>query len=365
MIGLGTPALASFFVTVFAIYALRPLAVAIDLIDRPGGRKTHNGDVPIVGGIAMFLGLVTGFGLVPYASSVRPEFLAACSILVTIGLFDDRFELSPWTRLPVQAAAAILMIVGTGATVKTLGHLPGGVDVSLSGLTADAFTVLITIAAINAFNMLDGMDGLAGATALTALLGLCYLAWSKGLDSITVLSLVIAGAVSAFLLFNVPANHNRAVRCFMGDSGSTLLGFAVAWICIRISQGPIQATAPVTTLWIVALPLYELIWTTLRRLIRGVSPFRPDRSHFHHLLLQAGLGVRGAFVIYVCIALALAVTGVVLSQRGIGDWQSLLLLAVAGVAVIRFMYRADLVWKLLPLTLRQPSYARDLPSDSR
>lgn len=343
-----TAALGSFFTTILAILALRPVAVAVDLVDRPGGRKMHHGDVPIVGGLSMFLGMVVGMGIVPQAHVVGPEFLAACAILVTIGLLDDRFELSPWTRLPVQISAAILMVVGTGATVKTLGQFPAGFALVLHGWVEYAFTILITISAINAFNMLDGMDGLAGATAVIALAGLGYLAWSAGLHAMAGVCTMLAGAVSAFLLFNVPVRLNRRVRCFMGDAGSTLLGFAIAWLCIGVSQEPTRAVAPVSTLWILALPLYELVWTTLRRIIRGVSPFRPDRNHFHHLLLRAGLGVRGAFLVYVCIAAILATAGILMNQRGVKDGESLLLLAGTGVFVVRFMYRAELICRFLP-----------------
>lgn len=353
MLGQSIAALASFFVTFLAILALRPVAVAVDLVDRPGGRKMHHGDVPIVGGLAMFLGVVVGMGAVPQGQAIGPEFLAACAILVTIGLLDDRFELSPWARLPVQASAAILMIVGTDAMVTTLGQFPGGIDVSFHGWTAAAFTVLITMAAINAFNMLDGMDGLAGATAVVSLAGLGYLAWSAGLRSIAAICFMIAGAVCAFLMFNVPARFNRPLRCFMGDAGSTLLGFTIAWLCIGITQGPVRAASPVTALWIVALPLYELIWTTVRRVKRGVSPFHPDRKHFHHLLLQAGLGVRGAFVVYVYLDVVLAVAGIVMNQCGMKDGDSLLLLFVMGAFIVRFMHRAELVWKVLPPSLQQ------------
>lgn len=353
MIALGTPALASFAITVLAILALRPVAVAIDFVDRPGGRKTHHGDVPIVGGLAIFLGVVLGLGLVSGETQVIPEFLTACTLLVTIGLVDDRFTLSPWTRLPVQIAAAILMMLGTGALVRTLGQFPYDLGAELHGLAAYVFTVLITIGAINAFNMLDGMDGLAGATAVISLVSLAYFAWSKGLWSTAAISLVIAGAVSAFLLFNVPIRLNRAARCFMGDGGSTLLGFAVAWLSICVSQNPVRAASPVTVLWIVALPLYELVWTTIRRIIRGVSPFRPDRDHFHHLLLRAGLGVRGAFLVYIFIASALAAVGILMHQREVKDWESLLLLLVAGVVVVRFMYRADVLWRVLPVSLQR------------
>jgi UDP-GlcNAc:undecaprenyl-phosphate GlcNAc-1-phosphate transferase len=348
------PAAASFALTLLAIFALRPLAIAVDLVDRPGGRKTHFGDVPIVGGLAMLLGTMLGGGLLPPQAAPSAAFLAACSVLVTVGLVDDRFEISPWARLPVQVVAATILMIGAGAFVTTLGDPLGNGPIEFSRIGSIAFTIGIVMAAINAFNMLDGLDGLAGALALIALLGLAIV---SGADSGAALSLVVAGSLTAFLLFNMPTQFNRRVRCFMGDSGSTLLGFCVAWLCIQVSQGAAREVAPVTTLWVVALPVYEVVWSTVRRLLRGTSPFLPDSKHFHHLLLAAGFGVRGTFAILSTLGLLLASFGVVAHFSGLSDTVSFALLAVCGVAVVSLMYRAELLWKVVPAALR-PIFSR-------
>jgi UDP-GlcNAc:undecaprenyl-phosphate/decaprenyl-phosphate GlcNAc-1-phosphate transferase len=347
------PAAAGFSLCLLAIFALRPLAIAVDLIDRPGGRKTHHGDVPIVGGLAMFLGIVLGTGLLPLADASGTAFLAACTVLVTVGLIDDRFDLSPWTRLPVQIAAAFVLMIGSGALVTTLGDPFATGTLNLASWFMPVFTILIVIAAINAFNMLDGMDGLAGAMALITFIALTYLSWTASLMVPAGVSLVLAGSVCAFLIFNFPTQLNRPLRCFMGDAGSTLLGFSVAWLCIQVTQSPVKAAAPVTALWIVALPLYELLWSTVRRVVRGVSPFRADSEHFHHLLLKAGFGVRGAFAVFVTLAGLLAAVGVIGQRLGLPDHYSFALLIVTGVAVVQLMYRADLLWRLVPESLRR------------
>jgi UDP-GlcNAc:undecaprenyl-phosphate GlcNAc-1-phosphate transferase len=347
------------------MFALRPLAVAVDLIDRPdGGRKIHKGEVPIVGGIAMFIGVVLGMGLVPLPAESAAAFLAACALLVTIGLLDDRFDLSPWTRLPAQIAAATVLMLGSGALVTSIGSPLGVGVIDFYGYWSYAATILVTIAAINAFNMLDGMDGLAGAMAIIALSALAYLGWTGGLNVVSAISLVVIGAVAGFLLFNLPARFNRQKRCFMGDAGSTLLGFAVAWLCIKVSQGETHAASPVTMLWIVALPLYELVWSTIRRIVRGVSPFRPDDKHFHHMVLKAGFGVRGAFAFFVTIGGALAAFGIAADAMGMPDKVSFILLVIAGVLVTRLMYRADSVWNLVPLALRRLTPV-DVPKTSK
>jgi UDP-GlcNAc:undecaprenyl-phosphate GlcNAc-1-phosphate transferase len=350
------PAAASFSLCLLAMFALRPLAIAVNLIDRPGGRKLHVGDVPVVGGLGMLLGMVLGMGLLPLPETMTSSLLGACAILVTVGLIDDRFGLSPWTRLPVQVVAAVVLIIGARSIIATLGS-PFGGEIKLDGLFAFVFTVVATVAAINAFNMLDGMDGLAGALAMVALGSLAILAHDGGVVAALSISVVIMGAVAAFLVSNLPISINRDVRCFMGDSGSTLLGFSVAWLCIVVSQGPAPAATPVTMLWVVALPLYELSWTVIRRTIRGISPFKPDNGHLHHLVLQAGFGVRAAFVLFVVVAVLLASFGIAIDRMGMPDSWSFALFLITGVLIIRLSYCVDVIRTLVPRTLRRPRTA--------
>jgi UDP-GlcNAc:undecaprenyl-phosphate/decaprenyl-phosphate GlcNAc-1-phosphate transferase len=347
------PVAASFALSLMAMIALRPLAIAVNLIDRPGGRKSHIGEVPVVGGLGMLLGMVLGLGLLPLSNSTAGILLAAFVILVTVGLIDDRFGLSPWTRLPVQMVAAIVIMVGARAVVGTLGAPLGDSEILLEGTVSYAVTMLSIVAAINAYNMLDGMDGLAGALAMVALAALALLAHDGNVATALAISVVIMGAVAAFLLANLPINFNREVRCFMGDSGSMLLGAAVAWVCIAVSQGAAPAAKPVTMLWIVALPLYELSWTVIRRTIRGISPFKPDTGHLHHIVLQAGIPVRAAFVIFVVLAVLLASIGIALDRLGVHDSWSFAFLVGTGAVIIRLLYLPNLLRKLVPPALRE------------
>jgi UDP-GlcNAc:undecaprenyl-phosphate GlcNAc-1-phosphate transferase len=132
----------------------------------------------------------------------------------------------------------------------------------------------------------------------------------------------------------------------MGDAGSTLLGFSVAWLFIQISQGhdASRAITPVTTLWFVALPLYELVWSTIRRVIRGVSPFKADSDHFHHMLLKAGFDTRGAFGVLTTLTGVLAGIGLLCRHYQLADRTSLLLLSAFGVTTTHLMYRAKRFW---------------------
>jgi UDP-GlcNAc:undecaprenyl-phosphate GlcNAc-1-phosphate transferase len=341
LIELAAPALTGFVIALLAISALRPLAIKVDLVDRPGGRKMHEGVVPVIGGLAMLLGLLVAFGVVPVAHQPSTAFTAACALLIVVGLADDRFDISPWFRLPVHAAAAGLLIFGAGWSVTSLGDPVGLGPIALSTPWAELVTLVLVMGAINAFNMLDGMDGLAGATALLGFSLMAFVSAADGLSAPFYVSIAGLGVVAAFLVFNVPALYNRAFRCFMGDAGSTLLGFVLAWLCVAVSQDVRSTTSPVAVLWFVAMPIYELLWTMIRRISRGTSPFRPDAEHFHHLLQKAGFSVRGAFGVYLSICILIGSLGLVLHE-GLQVSDPLLFLAflLAGIGVVRLMYNA-------------------------
>jgi UDP-GlcNAc:undecaprenyl-phosphate GlcNAc-1-phosphate transferase len=339
--------------------ALRPVAVVVDLVDKPGGRKTHRGDVPVVGGVAMFIGCIFGIGLLPLSPLMSGSLLSAAALVVLVGILDDRFEISPLARLTAHLVAALLVLsTASDLTITTLGSPFGGSLVEFSAFGSAAFTCVAIMGAVNAFNMLDGMDGLAGTMAFNALLALSVLSAIIGDASVGGVSIVLSGAVAAFLIFNIPAKYNRRFRCFMGDAGSTLLGFLLACLCISVSQGIGPKVSPTTTLWIVAIPLFELLWTTMRRALKGRSPLQPDRAHFHHKLLDAGFGVRGAFFVFICISSLFSAAGIAIQYFEIPDSISFGLWLLSGLSLVILMHNAKVLWHVFPEKLRRISHAR-------
>jgi UDP-GlcNAc:undecaprenyl-phosphate GlcNAc-1-phosphate transferase len=329
--------------------ALRPVAVVVDLVDRPGGRKTHHGEIPVVGGLAMFLGSMFGMGLLPASSLVSPQLMSAAALVVLVGLLDDRFEVSPVARLTAHLVAAVLVLGSSSdLAITTLGSPFGGSPSEFSQLGSSVFTCVAIVGAINAFNMLDGMDGLAGTMAFNALLALIVLS-SMTADAVaSSLSIVLCGAVAAFLIFNIPAKFNRRFRCFMGDAGSTLLGFMLACLCISVSQGEGPKISPTTTLWVVAIPLFELLWTTIRRVLKGRSPFQPDSAHFHHKLQAAGFGVRGSFFVLICLGVILSAMGLAIHVLELPDSVSFVAWLLSGAGMIALMNNAVVLRYVLP-----------------
>ena len=278
-------------VTILFMFALRPVARGIGLIDRPGGRKMHVGEIPVIGGLAMTGGLAVG-SLYSYgAIQGFPFFLAAVGLLVFVGALDDRYDLPPSVRFLAQICATLLMVAGADVFTEDLGHVFFGGIVQLSWF-AVPFTVLIVLTAINAFNMFDGSDGIAGIQALIALVFLGFACVMAGSMSYVPLLAGLAGSIFGFLAFNWPSQRTRNVRSFMGDAGSTMLGFSLAWISIELSQGPVRAISPVVILWVFALPLFDLFSSMVRRISERQSPFHGDSEHIHHVLKRFGYSSR-------------------------------------------------------------------------
>jgi UDP-GlcNAc:undecaprenyl-phosphate GlcNAc-1-phosphate transferase len=337
--------LSSFLITVLMMVLLRRLAPRLGLMDRPGGHKTHHGAVPVVGGVSMFVGFAAGLWALPQVDSEVGAFLAAAGLLVFVGSGDDRTPLTPRLRLCVHVAAAAVMVFVAGLHIDVVARLSGGEAIRL-GMFAPLFTVFAVAAAINAFNLIDGLDGLAGGLGLITILFLVI--FSSGPPGDVAVLLALAAAIAGFLPFNIPVLFNRSIRCFMGDAGSTLLGFTVAWYGTKLTQSPQTKFSPVMMLWITALPVQDLLTSILRRIANGKSPFVADADHFHHRLIRAGFSVRATFSTLFGLALTFGVIGTSLHAVGYSDFASFTLFtAFAGVTSTALL-NADLLAKYVP-----------------
>jgi UDP-GlcNAc:undecaprenyl-phosphate/decaprenyl-phosphate GlcNAc-1-phosphate transferase len=301
-------------VTMLFMFALRPVARGIGLIDRPGGRKMHIGEVPVTGGLAMMGGLVIGALYSHSALGGFPFFLTALTLLVLIGALDDRYDLPASVRFLAQMCAALLMVAGADVAVTDLGR-PFFGDVVQLGWVGVPFSIVIVLTAINAFNMFDGSDGVAGIQALIALVFLGFACIMGGAMSYLPLLFGLSGCIFGFLIFNWPSKRTRNVRAFMGDAGSTMLGFSLAWLSTELSQGPSRVISPVVALWVFALPLYDLFSSMVRRMSQGASPFHGDSEHLHHVLRRFGFSSRE-------VAQVVLVASSVFAAIGVGEYMN-------------------------------------------
>ncbi|MGV6851223.1 MAG: UDP-N-acetylglucosamine--undecaprenyl-phosphate N-acetylglucosaminephosphotransferase [bacterium] len=293
-------------VSILWIFLLMPLASRFRLVDKPSERKKHSGHVPLVGGIAICLTLLSAVfwaGLVAEYMAL----LAAMILLLVTGVIDDFIQLSALFRFAVQAAAVLIMAFGGHTLISSFGELLWPGTELVLGLAAIPLTVFATVGIINAFNMSDGVDGLAASLALVTLSSLAWL-YDQGSVPIPFALMVVIGNLIGFLLFNMRFPWQKQARIFLGDAGSMVLGFVITWYLVAASQGEHAVMKPVTALWLVALPLFDTISVMTRRMIAGISPFKADRKHLHHAFLLMGLSPAG--VQWLSISLAVLFSGI-------------------------------------------------------
>uniref|UniRef100_Q474S6 Glycosyl transferase, family 4 n=2 Tax=Cupriavidus TaxID=106589 RepID=Q474S6_CUPPJ len=303
-------------VSAMATLVLRPVAHRGGLLDRPGGRKRHGGDVPLVGGIAIMIAVWAGAILFIRDQSHYVALLGGMTILATVGVADDLRGMSPLTKLGFQIFAAILMTSWGGVFLMSLGDLMGKREIELAnwGIPLTLFAV---VAVINALNMMDGLDGLAGGLAFITFGWLAYLAGEVHSNSVQRLCVVLCGALLGFLFFNAPHPLRGGKRVFLGDAGSLMLGFALAWFSVELSQ-PVynagQHVPPVVMLWVFGFILIDLLSVVLRRAVLGRNPLSADRTHLHHLLLR--LNVSPPLVVLIIL-----LSNLLLGLLGVAGWK--------------------------------------------
>lgn len=301
-----------------ALLIARPIAEKAGLVDKPNYRKRHQGVIPLIGGISFFIGNLC-FNLLEWEQMRLPQLYLFCVIvLLVIGVLDDRFDISPFLRAGIQAGLAVLMIYFGNVYLDNLGQVIGPFQVQL-GFVGIIITVFATIAVINAFNMIDGIDGLLGGLSGVSFISMGILLIIDNQLDLAFWCFALVCAIIPYSMFNLCV-FGQKYKVFMGDSGSTLIGFTMIWILLLSTQGEGHSMNPVTALWIIAIPLIDMIAIIFRRLKKGKSPFRPDRLHIHHLMVRAGLTSRQAFLLITFFAALCAGFGILGEMYYINEW---------------------------------------------
>jgi UDP-GlcNAc:undecaprenyl-phosphate GlcNAc-1-phosphate transferase len=265
-------------------------ARAFGWVDHPTTRKHHSHPVPLIGGVAMCIAFCGAMWLLPDKPAGYLALLTGMVALALIGAYDDLRHIRPTIRLVLQAAVVLLAIVWGDRSLINLGDLVGLGAIALAGF-ALPFTLFGMVGVINAFNLIDGLDGLAGGLALIAAGWLALLCITAPIPDprAAVVLLALAAVLAGFLVWNLRHPWRRRASVFMGDAGSTLLGFVLSWFLVELSQGERAVMAPITAIWILAVPLLDTVAVMIRRLRAGLNPFAADRQHLHHLLMGSGL----------------------------------------------------------------------------
>jgi UDP-GlcNAc:undecaprenyl-phosphate GlcNAc-1-phosphate transferase len=223
-----------FLLSVVLILVMEKIAVRIGLVDVPTSRKNHNGRIPMVG-VAMFVAFAVSAILLQQRPDGFAAFMIGLTILVVLGLLDDRMNLRAWIKFVAQIACVALMVLPSQTLIRDAGALLGG-DYLLLQQWAAPVTIIAMVGLINAYNMIDGVDGLAGSLSLVALLWFAMAAGMIGLQDHLLVALLVAFCVVGFLVFNLRHRWRRRASVFLGDAGSMMLGAVLAFLAITLSQ---------------------------------------------------------------------------------------------------------------------------------
>ncbi len=305
-----------FTLTYFAIPSIIQVALAKNLVDEPGERRSHSVRTPSLGGIGIFAGFM--FSLIlwtPFGSFGNLQYiLCGFLILFLIGTKDDISPMPVSKKLIAELIAATIIVIRSEIELTSFYGLMGLWDI-FPIWAFDILTIFTIVVLINAFNLIDGINGLAGSISVLTcgVMGIWFLMVGK--PEYVSLSFAAAGATTAFLRYNF-----NPAKIFMGDTGSLILGLIGAILVIKFidvnHQLPVDSIykfqgGPVVGIAILVIPVFDTLRVFTTRALRRISPFTPDRRHIHHLLIDNGcshLLATGILIAFnmVCIAIAFA-----------------------------------------------------------
>ena len=313
------------------------LAHKVGAVDQPNERKVHQQVTPRMGGLGFLLTLlILPLTLLPLDSTMI-GFLGGLIIIGATGIADDLYEISPrWKFLGIIIGSALFLIL-SGSEVTHMGNLFGLGEIELEWL-ALPITLFFMVGVINALNLSDGLDGLAAGIALISALFMIALAHLSHNTTALTLAIMLCGALIGFLYFN-----SHPARVFMGDTGSLILGFVLTAIALLLINGKGDEVPPINITFLFGLPMLDAVYVMTRRAVRGIGPFTPDKTHFHHRLLNAGVTHAGTVSIIYGWVFAYGVVALLITDMA--DWGQFLILfalTLAAYLMLTLLDRIDM-----------------------
>ncbi|MFZ6848613.1 MraY family glycosyltransferase [Undibacterium sp. RuRC25W] len=297
-----------YLASILAIISIRPYAARLFLEDIPQGRKQHKAPTPVIGGIGVVAGFYAVMIFFGYMPLEQPAFWVASFLLFVVGLLDDMHEFGSKIKFIAQAIAALLMILWGHNKLGSLGDLFGTGDVVLESM-AIPFTVFFVVGVINAFNLIDGVDGLCGSLSIVTTLSFAVASMLNGRSSDAVILFILSAALAGFLSLNLRLPKRPAALIFLGDAGALFVGFVIAWYAIKLAGDQSRIMNPIIVVWLLAVPVFDTLAVMTRRMMKRVSPFKADRTHIHHVLLDLGIADHHVVFILFLVATAFALIG--------------------------------------------------------
>jgi UDP-N-acetylmuramyl pentapeptide phosphotransferase/UDP-N-acetylglucosamine-1-phosphate transferase len=323
----------AFLLVFLAIPSIINIAKVKHLYDVPDHRKSHVEVVPTLGGVAIFAGVIFSIILwTPFDVFGDLQYILCSFIIIfLIGAKDDILPMSPYRKMLGQIFACFILVFKAQVRLTSLYGIFGIYAIpEIPSILLSMFTILVII---NAFNLIDGINGLTGS--LATLISITLGTWFFLIDRVdlAIIAFSLAGATIAFLRYNI-----TPAKIFMGDTGSMLIGLISAILVIEFIEvhAEIQGSpyafraVPAVAVGILILPLFDTLRVFVVRILKGTSPLHPDRSHIHHLLLDAGLSHMQATMVLLIVNVAFIFF--VVFFQGIGSlWLLIIILVMASI----------------------------------
>ncbi len=307
-----------FSLSLLLIGGLIPVSHRLGWVDRPGGHKRHRHATPVIGGLGIAVGVLATLAWLEPLVAAWEAYLSASLVLLALGAWDDHMPLPVLPRMVIQALGAYWLASQGGMVVTSLGNYPLVGELTLGPL-AVPFTILATVVLMNAINVLDGLDGLLGGVVMAMLGGLGLAAFTGEAEAYGQLALMVLAAVAAFYVYNFRWPGRNRASVFLGDAGSTWLGLTLAWLAIGVSHTEPAALDKVAVLWVLGLPIMDILSTVRLRWTRGKHPMLPGREHIHFVLRDSGLSVNATVAVVTALTGSLGLIGVGLAEWGVSD----------------------------------------------
>lgn len=308
---LFTVFIVSLFLTIAVVPVFKRLAFRMNIVDIPDDRKVHVMPMPKTGGISLFLGAFIPMLIWAPKDNFFSSVLIGAIIIFIFGLVDDIKPMNAKQKFLPQTAAALIVILFGGVKITCIGIFAAPACV-LPFYLSVPLTLFVILGVTNAINLADGLDGLAGGISMLSFVLIAFLAYKCGNMQISIMAMAMVGAIAGFLRYNT---HPAVL--FMGDAGSQLLGFLSVVFAIVITQ----SNAPYSKLMalpIIGFPILDTLAVMAERMLKKKSPFRADKNHFHHRLIDFGFfHSESVLIIYIIQALFI---GLALVFRYYSGW---------------------------------------------
>ncbi len=300
----------SFLFVLITTIPFRKLAIKINLVDNPNARKVHSTPIPVIGGVIV---LLSSFTALMISTEFRTNFMdyifliAGAAILLLVGVIDDKVQVRSILKLIIQIALAYF-VFDSGVRIESMYGVFGIYELPIT--VQYILTIVIIVGVINAFNLMDGIDGLAAGLGVVGLSAFAIVAHLTSNNLLAILYLSLVGGLLGFLRYNLAKKN----KIFMGDAGSTVIGFIMIVSGIMLIQSaegtPHISMTMGVVIGILSLPVADSLRVYRRRIKSGYSPFRADKTHFHHMVLYFGINHKLASLLIVAISLGIAVSAV-------------------------------------------------------